>query len=133
MIASIHAVPRLLYMRPFKPYFLSGRVEGPDVAKLVRRDETFTRCCAQIDEARRARSRARTQPCAHAAVRARSREQWRMCCGWGRGRRCGLMRVRARACARVCACLDALSSPLCPFSFLHFTPNILSCPHRASF
>ena len=24
-------VPRLLYMRPFKPYFHAGRVEGPDV------------------------------------------------------------------------------------------------------
>jgi dynein heavy chain len=36
MVSNIHAVPRLLYMRPFKPYFQSGRVEGPDVAKLVR-------------------------------------------------------------------------------------------------
>ena len=35
MITTIHAVPRLLYMRPFKPYFQSGRVEGPDVAKLL--------------------------------------------------------------------------------------------------
>ena len=33
MVNTIRAVPRLLYMRPFKPYFSSGRVEGPDVAK----------------------------------------------------------------------------------------------------
>ena len=41
MINNIHAVPRLLYMRPFKPYFHAGRVEGPDVAKIVRRSVPF--------------------------------------------------------------------------------------------
>jgi len=50
MITSIHAVPRLLYMRPFKPYFHSGRVEGPDVAKLVREAAKFRQVQAELDQ-----------------------------------------------------------------------------------
>ena len=50
MINNIHAVPRLLYMRPFKPYFRSGRVEGPDVAKLVRHSTRFLAAQRSIAE-----------------------------------------------------------------------------------
>ena len=50
MINNIHAVPRLLYMRPFKPYFHSGRVEGPDVAKLVRHSTRFLAAQRSIAE-----------------------------------------------------------------------------------
>ena len=50
MINNIHAVPRLLYMRPFKPYFQSGRVEGPDVAKLVRNATHWIKMGGEIEE-----------------------------------------------------------------------------------
>jgi len=50
MINNIHAVPRLLYMRPFKPYFHSGRVEGPDVAKIVRRSVQFVHVQKSIEQ-----------------------------------------------------------------------------------
>ena len=49
MVSNIHAVPRLLYMRPFKPYFQSGRVEGPDVAKLVRHATHWTQMQKEIE------------------------------------------------------------------------------------
>jgi dynein heavy chain len=48
-INNIHQVPRLLYMRPFKPYFQSGRVEGPDVAKLVRQDKRWKEMQGEIE------------------------------------------------------------------------------------
>jgi dynein heavy chain len=48
-INNIHQVPRLLYMRPFKPYFQSGRVEGPDVAKLVRNDSRWVEMQGEIE------------------------------------------------------------------------------------
>ena len=50
MINNIHAVPRLLYMRPFKPYFHSGRVEGPDVAKIVRRSVPFLHVQSSVEQ-----------------------------------------------------------------------------------
>ena len=50
MINNIHAVPRLLYMRPFKPYFHSGRVEGPDVAKIVRKSVQFVHVQTSIEK-----------------------------------------------------------------------------------
>ena len=61
MITSIHAVPRLLYMRPFKPYFHSGRVEGPDVAKLVREAAKFKQVQAELDQIVVEASRARLE------------------------------------------------------------------------
>ena len=50
IVHGLVQVPRLLYMRPFKPYFHSGRVEGPDVAKLVRHAERFVTVQGQIKE-----------------------------------------------------------------------------------
>ena len=50
MVNNIHAVPRLLYMRPFKPYFHSGRVEGPDVAKLVRNATSWIKMQGEIEQ-----------------------------------------------------------------------------------
>jgi dynein heavy chain len=50
MINNIHAVPRLLYMRPFKPYFHAGRVEGPDVAKIVRRSVPFLHVQSAVEQ-----------------------------------------------------------------------------------
>ena len=52
MINNIHAVPRLLYMRPFKPYFQSGRVEGPDVAKLVRNATHWIAMQGELEQAK---------------------------------------------------------------------------------
>jgi dynein heavy chain len=48
-IENIHQVPRLLYMRPFKPHFRSGRIEGPDVAKLVRHAARWTEVQVEIE------------------------------------------------------------------------------------
>ena len=43
MVTTVHAVPRVLYMRQFKPYFLSGRAEGPDAARILRASTRFER------------------------------------------------------------------------------------------
>ena len=48
-INNIHQVPRLLYMRPFKPYFQGGRIEGPDVAKLVRQATRWIEVQGEIE------------------------------------------------------------------------------------
>jgi len=50
MVATVHAVPRLLYMRPFKPYFVIGRIEGPDVSKIVRQSVRFERVQREAEQ-----------------------------------------------------------------------------------
>ena len=51
MINNIHAVPRLLYMRPFKPYFPDvAKLVGPDVARLVREADAFQAAQERIEQ-----------------------------------------------------------------------------------
>ena len=51
MINNIPAVPRLLYMRPFKPYFPDvAKLVGPDVARLVREADAFQAAQERIEQ-----------------------------------------------------------------------------------
>ena len=58
-------------MRPFKPYFQSGRVEGPDVAKLVRNATHWIQMQGEID-------RSSTEDFARATQYAQQFEEYRV-------------------------------------------------------
>jgi len=49
IINTVNLVPRLLYMRPFKPYFANGSVVGPHVGSMIRSSEKFMAIRADCD------------------------------------------------------------------------------------
>eukprot|EP00741_Cyanophora_paradoxa_P024436 tig00022075_g23593.t1 len=50
MINTVNLVPRLLYMRPFKPYFNGASVVGPHVGSMIRQSEKFIDIKQKCDE-----------------------------------------------------------------------------------